>query len=123
MIDINALLVKHGGLPPPHHVEVDAPDGVYRGVRVTGKRAVARTGGDLRRLAHSLPGKVRVLGPVEEAPAPQPVPDLDRLIGAVEEAPAPPAPAPKRQRNRPLSVVADPKPAASPAVTTPDDDW
>lgn len=119
MIDINALLVKHGGLVPPHHVEVDAPDGVYRGVRVTGKRAVTRTGGDLRRLAHSLPGKVRVLGPVEEAPAPKPVPDLDRMLDPSAEAPAT---APKRQRNRPLSVVADPKPA-TPPKPRPDDDW
>lgn len=101
MIDINALLVKHGGTPPPHHVEVDAPDGVYRGVRVTRKRAVVR-GGQLRILAHALPGKVRVLCAVgDEAQPAQPVP-------------------PKRQRKRPLAVIADPKPAAKSVL---DDDW
>lgn len=102
MIDLNALLVKHGGTPPPHHVEVDAPDGVYRGVRVTGKRAVVR-GGQLRILAHALPGKVRVLCAVSESTQ------------------AAPATAPtRRTRKRPLAVVADPKPAAKSVL---DDDW
>lgn len=99
-IDINSLLVKHGGHVPPHHVEVDVPDGTYAGgVRVAGKRAVVE-GAKLQRLAVALPGKVRVLYAVGDEPKP------------------------KKTRRRPLAVLADPKPAAAlPTTTTLDDDW
>lgn len=98
-IDIAQLLVKHGGLVPPHHVEVDAPDGVYAGlVRVTGKRAVVE-GGQLRKIAHAMPGKVRVLYAVGDEPKA------------------------KKPRRSGLRVVADPKPAPAKAPAPLLDDW
>lgn len=100
-IDINALLVAHGGLVPPHHVEVDVPDGTYAGlVRITGKRAVVE-GAQLRKLAVALPGKVRVLYAVGDEPKP------------------------KRTRKNPLRVIADPTPAQVPEAPAPSvlDDW
>lgn len=100
-IDIAQLLVKHGGLVPPHHVEVDAPDGTYAGlVRVTSKRAIVK-GGQLKQLAHALPGKVRVLYAVGDEPKP------------------------KRARKNPLRVIADPTPAQVPEAPASSvlDDW
>jgi len=125
-LDINALLVKHGGLVPPHHVEVDAPDGVYGGlVRVTGKRGVVR-GGQLRALSAALPGRVRVIGPVEASAPATPAP------GAPEDAPpattAAPAPAEPAQGNvgapdgKPTAKAKRPLTKGAKA-TDDDDDW
>lgn len=96
-IDISALLVKHSGIVPPHHVELDVPDGTYVGlVRVTGKRAIVE-GPQLSKLAHAFPGKVRVLYAVGDEPKA------------------------KKPRRSGLRVQADPAPTKAPAPLL--DDW
>jgi hypothetical protein len=86
MIDLRTLLLKHGGSPPPHVVELDVPDGTYLGgVRVKGKRCVV-AGGQFSRLNAVFPGKIVVLGLVAEVEAPAADPEPQPIV---VEPPAP----------------------------------
>ena len=89
-IDISALLAKHGGIVPPHHVEADVPDGTYAGlVRFTGKRAIVE-GPQLTKLLAAIPGKVRVLYAVGDEPKPKKARAGLRVPADPKPAPAPP---------------------------------